>query len=73
MRVQPFTWSPWHTSPLDHIGEDLATRDGEAVHIRRQFNGDFIVVVDGEERLRAGNVLPVCDMLDNLGVGKWTP
>ena len=70
-KILTMSWSPWHTNPLDHIDKDLVTADGDALHIRRDYNGDFRVVVDGEERIRTDSNLMVCDFLNNCGAGVW--
>jgi hypothetical protein len=62
--------SPFRTNVLDLIGrEDLVTRDGRKVSVRRESDRYFIITVDGQERARTDDNLAASYCLNSIETG----
>jgi hypothetical protein len=61
--------SPFRTNVLDLVDrDDLVTQDGRKVEVRREYR-DFVVIVDGKERVRTDDNLAASYCLNQVTVG----
>jgi hypothetical protein len=64
------TFHPFFSNVLDYIGrQDLVTKDGRKVEIKRSFSGKFKIYVDGALTVETGCNLTASAYLCNIETG----